>query len=474
MTAQDSASSPTGRAACPERAEKALVIFTRYPEPGMVKKRLIPVLGSAGAARLQREMARHTVRTAMMLRPEVELELHCTGGDDNAIRALFGEGLRLRHQGQGDLGARMLESFHRTSDEGYTRTVLMGTDCPLVTKEIIGQAFISLEDHDLVIGPAEDGGYYLVGMKHPCREIFEGIAWGSGSVLEQTLARAWDCGLKTAFTQLLPDVDRPGDLPVWEAAYLRQRPRISAIVPTLDEERNTRAVAERLLAGTGVEVIVVDGGSSDGTAAAAENSGARVVRYRPGRAAQMNEGARHAGGEILLFVHGDTMLPGGFDRDIREALKDIRTIAGAFSLSFGDEGAGLRIIAHGANLRSRFLQLPYGDQGIFMRKGDFIARGGFPDLPIMEDAVFVRALRHEGRIVTLRRKAVTSARRYVAQGLAQSWLINQCVILCFLAGTAPCELSRMYRSGCGAGDWLQLTGSVLARRLRRVLRQRLA
>jgi uncharacterized protein len=204
MTNRDFAPVPRGPAACREAGGDALVIFTRYPEPGLVKKRLIPLLGPAGAARLQREMAVRAVGVANTLRPGVELELHYTGGDCDPIRALFGQGLKIRRQEQGDLGARMLGSFRCTADEGYTRTVLMGTDCPLVTGEILGQAFALLEDHDLVLGPAEDGGYYPVGMKRPWPEIFEGIAWGSGYVLEQTLAKARGCGMRTALVTRLP------------------------------------------------------------------------------------------------------------------------------------------------------------------------------------------------------------------------------------------------------------------------------
>jgi uncharacterized protein len=108
-----------------------------------------------------------------------------------------------------------------------------------------------------------------------------------------------------------------------------------------------------------------------------------------------------------------------------------------------------------------------------MRKGDFTDRGGFPDLPIMEDVVLARELGQEVWIVTLRRKARTSARRFATLGAARTWFINQCVILCFLAGSDPGGLSRFYRSGGGAGEWLRFMGKAFGRRLGRARRQRI-
>lgn len=226
---------------------------------------------------------------------------------------------------------------------------------------------------------------------------------------------------------------------------LSRRPVISVIIPTLNEAAHIDRVLTAVLRGKAVEVIVADGGSGDTTTDKAMTHGVHVCRCTAGRARQMNRGAALAQGEVLFFLHADSRLPAGYDDIIRHALAGEGVAAGAFSLGIDAASAGLRFIAGCANLRSRGLGLPYGDQGLFLRADCFQACGGFPDLPIMEDVVMVRRLRKTGRIVTVPEQIRTSSRRWERLGILRTTLINQAIVAGFLLGVPAARLTRWYR-----------------------------
>ncbi len=226
-------------------------------------------------------------------------------------------------------------------------------------------------------------------------------------------------------------------------------PLISVIIPALNEEPYIGRTLQALQQAAGVEVIVVDGGSADDTVRRAETAGARVMVAAGGRARQMNVGAQAAPGDILFFLHADTLAPPGFDGAIRAALQDPRVAAGAFRLGIRGASAGLRLVEHLANWRSRRLGLPYGDQGLFVRADLFREIGGFPELPIMEDYVMARRLKRHGRIVTLPLAVATSGRRWQSLGIWWTTLINQMMIIGYSLGVDPAVLARWYRAGRG-------------------------
>lgn len=194
-----------------------LIVFTRFPEPGKAKTRLIPALGPEGAAELHREMADATVSLAgaACAGRDRELEIRYQGADSARIRDWLGEGLACREQGEGDLGDKMASAFHAAVEEGFDRTVIIGTDCPSVTADIIDEAFAHLVGSDAVLGPATDGGYYLIGLRRTAPALFDGIEWGTESVLAATQQRADAEGLSVVLLELLSDVDRPEDLGRW-------------------------------------------------------------------------------------------------------------------------------------------------------------------------------------------------------------------------------------------------------------------
>lgn len=219
--------------------------------------------------------------------------------------------------------------------------------------------------------------------------------------------------------------------------------KISVIIPTLNESAGIQKSIESV--GPGMEVIVVDGGSTDDTLRMAEALGARTLRVTGGRAAQMNAGAQVAIGDILLFLHGDTQLPKGFGDLMHEALQDESAIAGAFYLQIDAPLRQLRWVEYGVNWRSRVLQMPYGDQGIFLRSATFQQVGGFPEQPIMEDFELMRRLQRLGKIAIIPIPVVTSARRWLQRGILRTTLINQLVILGYFLGVDTQYLKKLYR-----------------------------
>lgn len=194
-------------------AEK-LMVFTRYPEPGTTKTRLIPVLGKAGAANLHRLMAQRTIARARSLQQSgrLSVEIHHTGGNLQLMQDWLGTDIIYQNQIDGDLGARMLAAFQKSFDSGVDKAAIIGTDCPTLKAEIMAQAFEELSQHDLVLGPAKDGGYYLIGLRRAIPELFSGIKWGTSEVFVCTRAIAQNLDLNIAYLPTLADIDRPEDL----------------------------------------------------------------------------------------------------------------------------------------------------------------------------------------------------------------------------------------------------------------------
>jgi rSAM/selenodomain-associated transferase 2 len=222
-------------------------------------------------------------------------------------------------------------------------------------------------------------------------------------------------------------------------------PRLSIIIPTLNEAENIKAALASTQPSTNVEVIVVDGGSKDKTVEIAKSVGVTVISSIAGRANQMNVGAVAASGDILLFLHADTRLPIGFDVMVRTALAQPGIVAGAFALRIDAEMGSLRLVEWGVNVRSRFLQMPYGDQAIFLTRQIFNEIGGFPELPIMEDFEMMQRLKSLGKIAFIPVPVITSARRWLQKGIWQTTLLNQIIIIAYYLGVSPMRIWSWYR-----------------------------
>lgn len=191
-----------------------LIVFTRFPQPGQTKTRLIPALGAAEAAALQKMMAEHTFSLCGELAGKRELALcvYYEGGDEQAVRSWVPAAMSCRSQGPGSLGDRLAQTFADSFASGGTRVIIIGSDCPFLTPEILAEGFTLLQNHDVVLGPACDGGYYLVGMSKPGQQLWSDIDWGTDRVFQQTMAIARKSGLALALLPELADIDRPEDL----------------------------------------------------------------------------------------------------------------------------------------------------------------------------------------------------------------------------------------------------------------------
>ncbi|MBU0479662.1 MAG: TIGR04283 family arsenosugar biosynthesis glycosyltransferase [Proteobacteria bacterium] len=423
-------------------SSEKLLIFTRYPTAGSTKTRLIESLGGEGAADLQRRMSERTVAVARTL--PADLEVRYFGGSREQVSSWLGDAIRIQDQGEGDLGVKMARAFAESFAEGYQRVIIIGADCPSLTAAILSEGFTELKDRQMVLGPAEDGGYYLLGLTRSCPALFEDQPWGTSGVLDNTLAVADKLGLEYRLLEKLHDIDRPEDLARMPIAENTGH-RISIIIPTLNEEENLAATLKHLSSEPEIEIIVADGGSHDKTPMIAESFGVKVVHAPFGRGVQQNAGAAAATGDILLFLHADTLLPRHFASSLRSCLVEPGVVAGAFSLAIDLKGSALRLIEKGANFRSRFLQMPYGDQAIFLRKETFTKAGGFPEIGIMEDFALVKKLRRFGKIEILEQKATTSGRRWREKGILKTTLINQVMVIAYLLGAPPTSLASWYR-----------------------------
>ncbi len=430
-----------------------LIIFTRYPEPGKTKTRLIPALGPTGATELHRKMANRTLGTAkdFSARRTVSIEIRYEGGNERLMAGWLGGELAIRNQSGGGLGTRMHDSLTDAFEEDAHKVVIVGTDCPGMSADILEKAFNQLVEHDLVLGPAEDGGYYLVGMKTPTPRIFAGITWGADDVLRKTLETAKELGISTALLDKLADVDRPEDLHVWEqetgeSATDTSMPKISVIIPTYNEADCVGEAIAAARKAAGAEIIVVDAGSHDNSVKKAEEAGVRVIAAPRGRGSQMNAGAVAAKGDILLFLHADTILPDNYDEHVLGALTGPDVVGGAFRLGISSQKASLRWIEKLANWRSKRLQMPYGDQAIFVRADVFSAMGGLPLVPIMEDFEFVRRLRHLGKITLVPATVLTSPRRWLELGVLRTTLLNRAIITAYFLGVSIHRIAGWHRS----------------------------
>lgn len=231
----------------------------------------------------------------------------------------------------------------------------------------------------------------------------------------------------------------------------RKPPPISVIIPTYNECSCIGTTVKNVLALADTsrppEIVIVDGGSSDNTTSFARNAGAsRVLVVSGGRAAQLNAGARIAASDTLFFLHADSTPPRGFPRHVAHALRaHKRVVAGAFRLRIDSNVFGVRIIERIANWRARWMQLPYGDQGLFITKKKFEEVHGYPLMPFMDDYAMSRKLARVGRINIATQSVTTSARRWEALGVVPTTIINQLIIFGYQLGVPLPRLERMYR-----------------------------
>jgi rSAM/selenodomain-associated transferase 2 len=223
--------------------------------------------------------------------------------------------------------------------------------------------------------------------------------------------------------------------------------KLSIIVPLLNEAQELPGLLERLapLLRNGGEVIVVDGGSDDGSADIAERAGFTVVRTAKGRARQMNAAAALATGGVLLFLHADTQLPDSAETTIAQELADSRRVWGRFDIRISGRSAMLRVVSRLMNFRSRLTGIATGDQAMFVTRYAFNAVGGFPDQPLMEDIELSKRLLALSRPACITRCVTTSGRRWETRGVWRTILLMWRLRWDYWRGVPVQKLAEAYR-----------------------------
>ncbi len=231
-------------------SKERLIIFTRYPETGTTKTRLIPLLGAEGAAKIQRKMTEHTLSRMMGLTAsnDLTIEIRYDGGNEELMKQWLGSEFEYVLQGDGDIGYRMQRAFEDAFKSGAAAVVIIGTDIPDLTAVDITKAFAVLKQKKMVLGPAKDGGYYLIGLQKNAfspavGDLFAGIKWGEHDVLKKTLNISKQLGLNYSLLKEMDDVDRPEDIFIWERSQVLGHGdvtpmSISVIIPAINEAHN--------------------------------------------------------------------------------------------------------------------------------------------------------------------------------------------------------------------------------------------
>lgn len=244
----------------------------------------------------------------------------------------------------------------------------------------------------------------------------------------------------------LPDGISAGETttaPPCESLSATSTMSLSVIIPTLNEAPRIGAVIDSLRNLGQMEIVVVDGGSEDGTQTAAAAADV-VLSCSRGRSVQQNTGAAAASGEVLLFLHADCTLTDGCLSAVRKVLADPACVGGCFQQRIDADGFKYRLMERGNGWRARWLKWAYGDQGIFVRRSVFEAVGGFPDLRLMEDLFFMKKLKRQGQFRVIEPRLIVSARRWQKQGYVRQTLRNWGLITLAHCGVSPDSLARFY------------------------------
>lgn len=221
--------------------------------------------------------------------------------------------------------------------------------------------------------------------------------------------------------------------------------RISIIIPALNEAAVIERAIQAAQAARADEIIMVDGGSQDETVTLAEQAGCQVITSAPGRARQQNLGAHIATGDVLLFQHADNWLDKTALDQVRSALQNPRVIAGSFRQQIALPGRLYRYLEEGNAWRARCWGLPYGDQGIFLRRKTFEQAGGFPEVQLMEDVLLMQRIRRRRRPVLLAGPIHVDPRRWQRHGLVRQTLRNWTLLIALQLGVSADELACFYR-----------------------------
>ena len=449
--------------------ESCIIIFAKAPIHGHVKTRLAKDMDASVVLSLYRNFVKDIIDKISDMGHHIKIFYDPPGSESlSLMREWLGDYHEFVLQTGSDLGQKMANAFEYVFKHGTRQAVLLGTDFPDLPKEIISDAIQILKIKDAVIGPAIDGGYYLIGFSSDTylQTIFTDIAWGTSAVFQQTMDVFLSSGFEVHQLPKWRDVDVYDDLKDLIQS-LRNHPDkaihtysfledigmmtidVSIIIPVINEERIINQALERLLSAKtsgAFEIIVVDGNVSGNTLRAITEKDIIKIKSPCGRGAQMNAGARAANGWILLFLHADTILPKNAIDSVISACRLKQIIGGAFDLGIDSDRPGYRLIEKITSLRSRRTRIPYGDQAIFLKKKAFVDIGAYNEIPIMEDIDLMLRVKQNGHKIKIISKPVkTSARRWENEGIVYCTLRNYILSKMFYLGVSPVILKKYYK-----------------------------
>ena len=444
----------------PREAKDLVAVFAKPPTEGEAKTRLSAALEPGARADLARAFLEDTLTLTRSLRWARQIVASTTEVPFDAAKTATW------NQGTGDLGARV-ERILIGGLSQAERVYAVGTDAPGLRRDHLEEARDALKTHDAVLGPATDGGFYLLALTRCPEGLLAELPWSQPQTCDATEARLIAHGMRVRRLAPLSDIDRPEDLQAL-ADEVESRPgalhhtrralraqrglprQISVIIPTLNEAQRIASHLEALRTlSDWHEVLVVDGGSDDGTQAiVAGLKGVTLIESPRGRGAQLNAGAAQATGDVLLFLHADVRLPEGVRAHIDETMATEGVLAGAFrTRTVCDDPesrrAWLMPLLTLGDLRPSYTRLPYGDQALFVDAGAFASAGGFPEQPLMEDLELSRRLSRLGRIRRVPARVEVSGRRYLKQPFRSVLIMNTFPLL-YALGVSPKTLARWY------------------------------
>jgi len=445
-----------------------LVLFCRRPEPGTGKQRLAGALGAARTAELAALLLDCALEDAQAW-PGPLVIAPARPSDADWASGLLERPACILPQPAGNLGERLNAVDRQLRAAGHQRIAYIGSDAPLLDADFYAAARAALSQPGALLALARDGGVTLMGASVPWPDL-SALPWSTPALADALAACLGQAGIEVQQMDGGYDVDLPADLLAlaadlaedrrparqrlreWLLQWERRAPAISIIIPVFHDEAALAQLLAALSALGSAEVIVVDGAGSAHCAALCQDHQAICVQTGTGRGLQLAAGAARASGEILWFLHADAEPPAGALELIRSTLADPAISAAYFRFRFRGEPTWYkRLLAALINWRTRF-GVPYGDQGLFMRRSAYRAAGGFADLPLFEEVPLLRALRRQGRVVPAAASIGVASRRWEQDGWLRRSLANRGLALAYMLGASPAWLARHYRPRKGRKD----------------------
>lgn len=438
--------------------KNAYVVFTREPVPGTTKTRLIPYYSAEKCAELHKCFLKDLSREVK--RVDADIIVAYTGGEPVFLRKTFGSRAAYIAQRGNDLGQKMENAFADAFALGYENVILTGTDIPELKADSVNSAFEMLDSCDIVLGPTSDGGYYLIGMSSLHHEAFDVKLYGVSTVFEETTGSIRSSGFSVSIADEYSDIDDKEDIAgLMERVrgdrsvtgpdtrrFLMENIAVSIIVPVYNEELTINTMMDQLRPYKNkAEIIFVDGGSSDATLTLIGDE-FRVISCERGRGRQLNEGAAASCGDVLFFLHCDSVLPKGFLGEIKRCM--MRKPFGCFGVRFDSYNFFMltnRIIS---NYRAALGGVAFGDQGMFIERKLFFDEGMFPEIPVMEDYEFSIRMKKRGyRPAMARRRILTSSRRYGkgTVSIVKTEMLMFYLRMLYRMGEDPSRLKQRYK-----------------------------